>query len=245
MLRKSLLRRPLFIGLAAFLALVVLASGAAYAYYFTGLRSVPAPLSLSSFSSIGSNANTSADALVGHWVVATGSQAGYRVKEDLLGEATKHEAVARTGAVTGELTVRSGSSGLQVNGLRFVVQLASLQSVDSVAGHNVTNRDRAVGRSLNIQQFPEAEFAASTLTVPAKVAQGETARVTLPGTFTVHGVARPAKATAQVRAAGGKVQAAGSIPLDMTEFGVTPPHIPFAQSDAQLMVDFQLFLSKG
>src|SRR4029077_4158185 len=98
----------------------------AYASYFTGLRAVPAPLSLSSFNSFGSNANTEADALVGHWTVAAGSQAGYRVKEDLLGETAKHEAVARTSDVTGELTVRSGSSGLQVNGLRFVVQLANL-----------------------------------------------------------------------------------------------------------------------
>jgi polyisoprenoid-binding protein YceI len=240
-----MLRRPLFIGLAALSALVVLACGGAYAYYFTGLRSVPAPLGLSSLGSIGSNANTSADGLVGHWTVTAGSQAGYRVKEELLGETVKHEAVARTSEVTGELTVRPGSSGLQVNGLRFVVQLSSLQSVDSVAGHNVTNRDRAVGRTLDIQHFPEAVFAASTLAVPARIAQGETVRVTLPGTFTVHGVARPARATAQVRAAGGKVQAAGSIPLDMTEFGVTPPHIPFAQSDAPLTVDFQLVLYKA
>jgi polyisoprenoid-binding protein YceI len=240
-----MLRRPLFIGLAAFLALVVLACGGAYAYYFTGLRFVPAPLSLSSFGSNGSNASTSADRLVGHWTVTAGSQAGYRVKEELFGQTAKHEAVARTSEVTGELTVRLNSSGLQVNGLRFVVQLSSLQSVDSVAGHNVTNRDRAVGRALEIQQFPAAVFAASTLAVPAKIAQGETAKVTLPGTFTVHGVARPARATAQVRAAAGKVQAAGSIPLDMTQFGVTPPHVAFAQSDAQVTVDFQLALSRA
>jgi polyisoprenoid-binding protein YceI len=240
-----MLRRPLFIGLAAFSALVVLAGAGAYAYYFTGLRSVPAPLSLSSFGSNGSSANASADGLVGHWTVTTGSQAGYRVNEELLGQTAKHEAVARTSEVTGELTVRPGSSGPQVNGLRFAVQLSSLQSADTVAGHNVTNRDRAVGRSLDIQQFPEAVFAASTLTVPAKIAQGETARVTLPGTFTVHGVTRPARAIAKVRAAGGKVQAAGSIPLDMTQFGVTPPHVPFAQSDAQLTVDFELFLAKA
>lgn len=240
-----MLRRPLVIGLAALSALVVLAGGGAYAYYFTGLRSVPAPLGLSSFGSNGSDANTSAEALVGHWTVTTGSQAGYRVKEELAGLVAKHEAVARTGEVTGEATVRLGSSGLQVNGLRFVVQLSSLQSVDSVVGHNVANRDRAVGRSLDVQEFPEAVFAASTLTVTPKIARGETARVTLPGTFTVHGVTRPARATAQVRAAGGMVQAAGSVPLDMTQFGVIPPHIAFAQSDPDLTVDFQLFLSKA
>jgi polyisoprenoid-binding protein YceI len=116
--------------------------------------------------------------------------------------------------------------------------------VDSVAGHNVANRDRAVGRSLDIQEFPEAVFAASTLAVPARISQGKTTGVTLPGTFTVHGVTRPARATAQVQAAGGMVQAAGSIPLDMTQFGVTPPHVAFAQSDAQVVVDFQLFLSR-
>ena len=240
-----MLRRPLVIGVAAFSALVLLATGGAYAYYFTGLRSVPVPLSLSSFGSNGSNANTSVDGLVGRWTVTSGSLAGYRVKEELVGVTAKHEAVARTSDVTGELTVRPGSSGLQVNGLRFVVQLSSLQSVDAVAGHNVTNRDRAVGRALDIQQFPEAVFTASTVAVPARIAQGETAGVTLPGTFTVHGVTRPARAIAQVRAAGGQVQAAGSIAFDMTQFGVIPPHVPFAQSDAQVTVDFHLFLSRA
>jgi hypothetical protein len=41
--------------------------------------------------------------LDGTWTVASGSQAGYRVKEVLFGQST--EAVGRTTAVTGQLTV--------------------------------------------------------------------------------------------------------------------------------------------
>jgi|SRR5215471_10447857 len=240
-----MLRRPLVIGLAAFVALVVLAGGGVYAYLFSGLRSVPAPLGLSSLGSNGSNAS-SAELLAGHWTVTTGSQAGYRVKEDLVGQTTKHEAVARTSAVTGELTVRQGSSSLQVNGLRFVVQLSGLESVDSVAGHNVTNRDRNVSRTLAVEQYPEAVFESPTLALPSKFAQGKAVTVSAPGTFTMHGVARPAIATAQViHMPDGRVQAAGSIALDMTDFGVTPPRIAFAQSDPQVIIDFQVFLSKS
>jgi polyisoprenoid-binding protein YceI len=132
-----------------------------------------------------------------------------------------------------------------VNGLRFVAQLSDLQSVDSVAGHNVTNRDRSVGRSLAVQQYPEAVFEASTLSLPARVAQGQTVTVTVPGTFTVHGVTRSVTATVHVRTTGGQVQAAGSTAFDMTQFGVTPPQVPFAQSDPQVTVDFELVLSRS
>jgi polyisoprenoid-binding protein YceI len=241
MLRK----RPLVIGLAAFVALSVLGGAGAYAYFFTGLRSAPAPLGLSSLGSGSSPADTSVDGLLGHWTVTTGSQAGYRVKEVLVGQPTKHEAVARTSAVMGELTLARASSGLQVNGLRFVVELSNLQSVDTVAGHNVTNRDRNVSRTLDVQTYPDAVFAAAALQVPVRLAQGQTITVAVPGTFTIHGVARPARANAQVRMAGGAVQAAGTIDIDMTQFGVTPPKIAFAESDPQVTVDFMLILSRS
>jgi polyisoprenoid-binding protein YceI len=232
-----MLRRPLVIGLAALAALVVLAGGGAYAYFFSGLRSAPAPLGLAALNPNAANSTTSTDRLAGHWTVMTGSQVGYRVKEQLVGQTLKHEAVARTSSVTGDLTVRPGSSGVQVNGLRFVAQLSDLQSVDSVAGHNVTNRDRSVGRSLAVQQYPEAVFEASTLSLPARVAQGQT--------VTVHGVTRSVTATVHVRTTGGQVQAAGSTAFDMTQFGVTPPQVPFAQSDPQVTVDFELVLSRS
>src|SRR5215471_269196 len=237
--------RPLVIGLAAFAALLLVAAGGAYAYFFTSLRSAPAAFSLSGAGSSAANAGTSVDGLLGQWTVTTGSQAGYRVKEVLVGQATKHEAVARTSSVTGGLTVAKGSSGLQVKGLRFAVQLADLQSVDTVAGHNVTNRDRNVSRTLDVQTFPNAVFEASTLQVPARFAHGQTLTVDVPGTFAVHGVTRPAMANAQVRMTGGQVQAAGTIDIDMTQFGVTPPKIAFAESDPEVTIDFILFLSKS
>jgi hypothetical protein len=245
MLPRLRVGRPLVIGLAAFAALLLVAAGGAYAYFFTSLRSAPAPFSLSPAGAGASNAGPSVDGLLGQWTVTTGSQAGYRVKEVLVGQATKHEAVARTSSVTGGLTVAKGSSGLQVKGLRFAVHLADLQSVDTVAGHNVTNRDRNVSRTLDVQTFPEAVFEAATLTVPGRFAQGQAIKVSAPGTFTVHGVARPASASAQARMGGGQVEAVGSIDLDMTQFGVTPPKIAFAESDPEVTIDFDLFLSRA
>src|SRR5215470_7657559 len=91
-LLRMLRKRRLVIGLAAFVALAVLAGSGAYAYFFTGLRSAPAPLSLSSLGSKAANGNSSVDGLLGRWRVTTGSQAGYRVKEVLVGQPTKHEA---------------------------------------------------------------------------------------------------------------------------------------------------------
>jgi polyisoprenoid-binding protein YceI len=242
-----MLRRPLVIGLAALAALVVLAGGGAYAYFFSGLRSAPAPLSLKSPAPAASAAATTATAggLVGRWTATSGSLAGYRVKEQFVGQTSTHEAVARTSSVTGGLTVQQGSSGLQATGLRFAAQLAGLQSVDQVAGYNVTNRDRFVGRSLGVQQYPDAVFEAATLTLPATVAGGQTATVSVPGQLTVHGVTRPVTATVQIRMTGGQVQAAGSTAFDMTQFGVTPPQVPFTQAEPHVTIDFQLVLVKS
>jgi polyisoprenoid-binding protein YceI len=117
--------------------------------------------------------------------------------------------------------------------------------MDTVAGHNVTNRDRNVSRTLDVQTYPNAVFEAAALQMPVKLAQGQTITVDVPGTFTVHGVARPARANAQVRMTGGEVQVAGTIDIDMTQFGVTPPKIAFAESDPQVTVDFMLLLSKS
>lgn len=60
----------------------------------------------------------------------------------MVGQSSPHEAVARTSAVSGGLTVRRGISGLEATGLRFTAQLANLQSADQVAGYDVTQRDR-------------------------------------------------------------------------------------------------------
>jgi polyisoprenoid-binding protein YceI len=235
---------------AAVVAVVVLAGlGGAYAYFFSGLRSSPSSLAgtKSTPSAAAQPGSTSASALnlVGNWTVSGSSQVGYRVKEQFAGQSSSHEAVARTSAVSGGLTIQQANGGLQATAINFTAQLASLQSVDQVAGFNVSQRDRIVSRSLSVDQFPDATFQAQTLDLPASVRNGGTEQVTVPGQLTIHGVTRPEQATVQIQASGSQTQASGSTTFNMTDFGITPPRVSITTVEPGVVLDFKLVLARA
>jgi hypothetical protein len=237
------LRKPFVIAVAAGGAVVLLVAAGAYAYFFSGLRTAPKPLALASPGATASPGAGSVD-LVGGWTAASGSQAGYRVTEQFAGQTSPHDAVARTTAVSGGLTVQSTGSGLRASGLRFVVELGQLKSVDQVAGFNVSNRDRLVNRSIDVQQDPEAVFEAQPLALPAGIAKGQRVTLSVPGKLTLHGVTRDVTATVQVQLSGKQVQAAGSLPVNMADYGVTAPQVPFTKAESTATIEFQLVMAK-
>jgi polyisoprenoid-binding protein YceI len=242
------LRKQTATGLAAAVLIVVAGAAGAYAYFFSGLRTSPKPLALSSPAAASAPAISAAPAgggLSGRWTVSQGSQVGYRVKEQFVGETSTHEAVARTSGVTGGFTVQQDSGGWVASTIRFSAQLGGLQSVDQVLGRNVSQRDFFVSRTLAVQQYPDATFQALSVTVPATLESGGTVEVTVPGQLTIHGTTRNADATVQLRLVGSQVQAAGSTAVTMTDFGITPPQVPFTTSDSHVTIEFQLVLVKG
>jgi polyisoprenoid-binding protein YceI len=223
-------------------AALALAGGGAYVYFFSGLRSSPSPLALSTPNASASAAP--AGGLDGNWTVTTGSVAGYRVKELFVGETSKHEAVAQTSNVSGSLTLSGDPSAYQVTGITFTAGLTGLHSVDSVAGRNVVQRDSYVSRQMNLQQFPNATFTASAGSVPATDGSGPV-DVSTSGKLTIHGVTRDVTATARAQLNGGKIEIVGSMSIDMTDYGVSPPSVPFTTVDSQVTIEFQLFLARS
>lgn len=238
-------RRLLVVGVACVAGLAI-AGGGAYVYFFSGLRSSPSALGLSATPSpaaSGSPTSATSGSVTGTWTVATGSLAGYRVKELFVGETSKHEAVARTSSVSGSLTVSGDSSGYQVTAITFTAALTDLHSVDSVAGRNVTQRDSFVSRQMNLQQFPNATFTASSASVPPTSTSGPV-DVSAAGKLQIHGVTKDVTATAKAQMTGGKIEIAGNLSIDMTDYGVSPPSVPFTTVDSQVTIEFDLFLSK-
>jgi polyisoprenoid-binding protein YceI len=242
--------RLLLVGIA-FVAVLALAGGGAYIYFFSGLRSSPSVLGLSATpspavsgaTSTGSPAATTSTGVTGNWTVTTGSIAGYRVKELFVGEASKHDAVARTSTVSGGLTVSGDSSGYQVSAITFTAVLTGLTSVDSVAGRDVTQRDSFVSRQMDLQQFPNAAFAASSASVGGAVTN-QPAGASVSGKLTIHGVTKDVTATIKAQVTGGKIEIAGSVPIVMTDFGISPPSVPFTTVDSQVTIEFDLFLAR-
>jgi len=114
-------------GVLAVVAVLGLVAG--YAYYFTGIRTAPKPLALSTPSPAASTSASPAATtrLAGTWSVASGAIAGYRVNEKFAGQTSSHEAVAQTSSVTGTLTVGGSAGALQAGGISVVADLGSLQ----------------------------------------------------------------------------------------------------------------------
>jgi polyisoprenoid-binding protein YceI len=250
------MKRHVMIGAAAAVLVIVLFVGGAYAYFFSGLRTTPRPLALTSpeaspstrssaAASTQSGAAPSSSGLAGAWTVGSGSQAGYRVSEQFAGQSSTHEAVARTSSVTGGLTAQQGSGGYQVSSLKITVQLTGLQSVDQVVGFNVTQRDRIVQSSLSAQQYPDAIFQASSVTVPAAIASGQTVTLQVPGQLTIHGTTRDVVASVQAHTTSTGLEAAGSIAITMTDYGVNPPQVPITTVQPGVTIEFQIELSKA
>jgi polyisoprenoid-binding protein YceI len=238
------MRNRLIIAGAALVAALALAGGGAYVYFFSGLRSSPGALGLSATPSpAASGSATAPGSLAGTWTVTTGSVAGYRVKELFVGQTSKHDAVARTSTVSGSLTVSGDSSGYQVNAITITAVLTDLHSVDSVAGRDVSQRDGFVSRQMNLQQFPNATFTASSVSV-TPAASGQPVDISLTGKLTIHGVTKDVTATAKAQPTGSKVEVAGSIAVDMTDYGVSPPSVPFTTVDSQVTIEFDIFLTK-
>ena len=117
--------------------------------------------------------------------------------------------------------------------------------MDSVAGYNVTNRDRIVQQSLDASSFPTAVFVAKSVTLPAGASTGQTVMVSVPGTLSIHGVTKDVTASLQLRVSGSSAQIAGTIATNMTDFGVNPPSIGFTTVQPAVTIEVSLNLTQS
>jgi polyisoprenoid-binding protein YceI len=237
------MKRNLIVAATACVAVLALIGAGGYIYFFSGLRTSPATLGLSSSTPSTTAGSPSATDLTGRWNIDSGSLVGYRVQELFAGESSKHLAVARTSDVTGSLTISGDSNGYTVSGIALTANLTSLHSVDQVVGRNVSQRDGVVTRQLAVQQFPNATFTATSTSVPGSLSSAQV-DVSAPGKLTIHGVSKDVTAAAKAQVVGDKVEIAGTLTVNMTDYGVSPPQAPFVTVDPTATIEFDIFLTK-
>ena len=150
-----------------------------------------------------------ADGIEGTWVITTGSQAGYRVKEVLFGQDA--EAVGRTTGVTGTMQI----SGTTVTSTAVTVDMTTVTSDED-------RRDGQFhGRIMDTATFPTATF---TLTAPIELgsvpADGEEVTHTVTGDLTLRGVTNQVIFELVARRNGPNIEANGSIAVDFDDFQI-------------------------
>ncbi|WP_117000410.1 YceI family protein [Desertimonas flava] len=149
----------------------------------------------------------------GVWVVAEGSEVGYRVPEELAGVDT--EAVGRGTDVAGSFTV----VGDEVTEACIVVEVATITSDEAMRDGQFT------GRIMETSEFPTATFV---ITEPLSLDDlpevgGEAVTVGVTGELTLHGVTNEVSFDAQVQAGEQGIGLLGEIPIVFEDYAISNP----------------------
>src|SRR5438128_2263154 len=235
-------QRRNMIGTAIVGALVLGALGVGILYLVVFPGSSPQKLTLSSPVSSTSASAASSDpaAAAGTWTVASGSQAGYRVREQLASLAAPSDAVGRTSAITGTLTITQAAGSYTLTAADFTVDVSTLTSDQS-------RRDQRIhSQGLESSRYPTATFKlTSPITLPAEAGSGQTIHVSATGALTIHGVTKTVTIPIDARLTGSKIELVGSITFPFSQFGMTPPSIGgFVTVQNNATMEFQLMLSR-
>jgi polyisoprenoid-binding protein YceI len=222
-------------------ALLVGAAGIGIIYFVVFAGSSPQKLALSSPtpSTSASAANPASTPGAGTWTVTSGSQAGYRVREQLASLPAPSDAVGRTTAVTGTLTLAQSASGYSVTAVSISVDVSKLTSDQS-------RRDQRIhSQGLESDRYPTATFKLTTpIALPATAASGQTINVSATGALTLHGVTKTVTIPIAARLTGSKIELVGSITFPFSQFGMTPPSIGgFVSVQDNATMEFQLLLA--
>jgi len=187
-------------GLVALVLLAVLAVG-----LFVKLQPSPAPLTFPSGA-----VRPPAGPVNGTWNATAGSVAGFRVQESALG--FSNDVVGRTDRVTGAITV----SDSRVTAATFRIDLATI-TINDKAQPQFT-------RSLDTASHPIATFTlVRPVTLGPAFASGATVTVTGIGDLTLRGVSHPVTFMIMGRRDGTALEAAGSIPVAFSTWGIRGP----------------------
>ncbi len=166
---------------------------------------------------------------------ATGTFVGFRISEELASIGST-EAVGRTNAVTGSMTI----SETTVTDASFTVDMTQITT-------NESRRDNRVQSALNTQQNPNATF---TLTEPielgADAASGAEVTATAKGDLTINGVTKAVEFPLQAKLVDGTVVVVGSLDVTFSDFGVEVPSAPVVLSvDDHGALELQLLLTRS
>ena len=184
----------------------------------------------------------SEDGVAGTWSVADGSQAGYRVREQLASLPAESDAVGRTSDVTGSITLESDGATTVLTAGSITVDTTTIASDED----RRDNRLRSEG--LQTDTYPTATFTITQpVEIPASAVDGTAADITLVGDLELHGVTRSVSIPAQARLADGTIQVAGSITFALADFEIVAPNVGgFIISIAdEGALEFQVNFAKG
>ncbi len=223
--------------------LIVVAFLLIYFVVFPTSSPKPFKLATSTAASTGgtSSVSTSTVSAGGRWSVATGSGAGYRVREKLGFLPAQSDAVGRTSSITGAAVLTESKSTITITTASFDVAVNTLKSDRSMRDEKI----HEIGLESN--RYPTATFVLSTPVTLAKSAvTGRVARVSVTGVFTIHGSSKREVLPVEFSLVGSTLETAGSLTFPWSEFGMTAPSVGgFVNVTGKATMEFDLRLQRA
>jgi polyisoprenoid-binding protein YceI len=150
----------------------------------------------------------------GTWNVGTGSAAGYRVQEVLLGQSAT--AVGRTNKIWGSLTI----DGSTVTKGTFTVNMASVVSDQSQRNAHFD------GSIMDVNQYPTATLTVSSSidlgTIPGS---GVVRQFNAVGDLDMHGVTRSVSFPVSAERVGAEIDVLADVSIPFSEWNIANPSI--------------------
>ena len=218
---------------------VAVVAAALFVYFGILSHDSPAEFSLEKGSTNNTATAPPTGELAGTWTV-TGGQAGYRVREKLAQLPAPSDAVGRTTAVTGQVTISEQSGTYRATSAKFTVDVSQLQSNESKRD----NRIRTIG--LETDRYPQATFVAGDpLDIPGDAVDGKVVTVKTAGDMTLHGVTKKVTIPLEVQRNGNQIRIVGNYDFSWDDFGMTAPSVPpFVSVTGSPKLEFDVTLSK-
>jgi polyisoprenoid-binding protein YceI len=205
------------IGVAVLAVVVAFLGPYVYIHFIEG----PAPAKLELPKGASSTPSTSArgsvstsSSLAGSWNVGSGSIAGYRVQEVLIGQ--NSTAVGRTSKVWGSITI----AGSTVTKGTFSVNMASVTSDQS------ERNARFDGSIMDVGQYPTATLTLSSpISLGSIPADGIVEHYNAVGTLDMHGVTKSVSFTVSAELVGSEIDVLADISVPFSEWNIANPSI--------------------
>jgi len=177
----------------------------------------------------------------GRWTIATGSVAGYRVREKLGFLPAESDAVGRTSAIAGAATVTQTGHAVTVKAASFTVNVSDLKSNESMRDEHI----RTIG--LQSATYPTATFVLSKpLTLPPAALHGTVVHTSVTGVFNIHGTSKRETLPLEMRLANSAIEAVGSLTFPWGEFNMTAPSVGgFVSVTNQATMEFDIRLQRA
>lgn len=218
---------------------VVAVAGFAFIYFVLFPTSAPKPFSLTSSAAV--VPVSSSTGFAGKWTIASGSVAGYRVREKLGFLPAEDDAVGRTSAITGAATLTEAGHVVTVRSASFTVDVSKLKSDEAMRDEHI--------RTIGIQSatYPTATFVLSTpLMLPASAVEGDVFHTSVTGVFDIHGTSRRETVPLEMRLSHSDIQAVGSLTFPWSEFNMTAPSVGgFVSVTNHATMEFDLRLRRA